>query len=44
MFRKLLEQRFPNAASPHAPLTMSHDKGATDTPLIEATVAIILTQ
>ncbi len=38
MFRKLLEQRFPNAASPHAPLTMSHDKGATDTPLIEATI------
>ncbi len=38
MFRDLLEQRFPNAASKDAPLTLSHDKGATDTPLIEDTI------
>lgn len=38
MFRDLLEQRFPNAASKNAPLTLSHDKGATDTPLIEDTI------
>lgn len=38
MFRDLLHQRFPNAASIHAPLTMSHDIGPTDTPLIEQTI------
>ena len=38
MFRQLLEQRFPNAGSRHAPLQMSHDIGATDTPLIESTI------
>lgn len=38
MFRDLLEQRFPNAASKNAPLTLSHDKGATDTPLIQDTI------
>ncbi len=38
MFRDLLEQRFPNAASKNSPLTLSHDKGATETPLIEDTI------
>lgn len=38
MFRQLLEQRFPNAASKNTPLTMSHDIGPTDTPLIEDTI------
>lgn len=38
MFRDLLEQRFPNAVSKNAPLILSHDKGATDTPLIEDTI------
>lgn len=38
MFRQLLEQRFPNAGSRNAPLKHSHDIGATDTPLIEATI------
>ncbi len=38
MFRDLLEQRFPNAASKNAPLSMSHDKGPTDMPLIDDTI------
>lgn len=38
MFRDLLEKRYPNAASSHAPLQTSHDVGPTDTPLIEETI------
>ena len=38
MFRDLLELRFPNAASKNAPLSMSHDKGPTDMPLIDDTI------
>ncbi len=38
MYRELLQERFPNAASRHAPLKMSHDKGPTSTPLIEDTI------
>ncbi|PNK60177.1 AMP-binding protein [Psychrobacter sp. FDAARGOS_221] len=35
---ELLEQRFPNAASRNAPLTLSHDIGPTESPLIEDTI------
>ncbi len=41
LFRALLNQRYPNAASRHTPLSQSHDIGPTDTPLIDATIGTV---